>query len=129
MSPLLIMPAAALALLTLSCAPRIVSTPDPETLAGHSLIRRDTYGIPHITASTEEAAAFAFGYAQAEDHAGEIGRRYLAARGESAKHFGESGLPNDVAMAQFDNLAVSTAALDHIDPLYRRIIGAYAAGV
>ena len=48
-------------------------------LAQHATIRRDTYGIPHILADSEEAAAFAFGYAQAEDHAAEIGRRYLGA--------------------------------------------------
>jgi acyl-homoserine-lactone acylase len=92
-------------------------------------IRRDTYGVPHILAGSEEAAAFAFGYAQAEDHAAEIGRRYLSARGEGARHFGQSALANDVTMAQFDNLAESTAALARITPLYRRIITAYAAGV
>jgi acyl-homoserine-lactone acylase len=121
--------AAVLACLTLSCAPRVVRAPDPEALAAQALIRRDGFGIPHIVADTEEAAAFAFGYAQAEDHAAEIGRRYLSARGEGARHFGESALASDVAMAQFDNLAASTAALERIDPLYRRIITAYAAGV
>ena len=113
----------------LSCAPRVIRPPDPEALAGQSVIRRDTFGIPHILAQSEEAAAFAFGYAQAEDHAAEIGRRDLAARGEAARHFGDGALTSDVAMAQFDNLAESTAALARIDPLYRRIISAYAAGV
>src|SRR5918993_448235 len=83
-------------------APRL---PDPGELAQHVTIRRDTYGIPHILADSEEAAAFGFGYAQAEDHAAQIGSRYLAARGEAAKHFGESAVDDDLAMAQFDNLA------------------------
>ena len=112
-----------------SCARPSIQLPSPDLLAQQATIRRDTYGIPHIFAETEEAAAFAFGYAQAEDHAAEIGRRYLSARGEEAVHFGQEGLSNDVAMAQFDNLAASRAALDGITPLYRRIITAYAAGV
>ncbi|HJR59239.1 MAG TPA: penicillin acylase family protein [Vicinamibacterales bacterium] len=112
-----------------ACVPKRPELPSADILAQQVTIRRDTYGIPHILADTEEAAAFGFGYAQAEDHAAEIGRRYLSARGEEALNFGETGLSNDLAMAQFDNLAASRAALDTITPLYRRIIGAYAAGV
>ena len=123
-------PAAVLvAVAALSCGRQSIELPSPDRLASQSIIRRDTYGIPHILAETEEAAAFAFGYAQAEDHAAEIGRRYLSARGEEAAHFGEEGLSNDVAIAQFDNVAASRAALERITPLYRRIITAYAEGV
>jgi len=121
--------AVALAAVAWSCARPALQLPSADVLAAQVLIRRDTYGIPHILAETEEAAAFAFGYAQAEDHAAEIGRRYIAARGEAAAFFGEPGLSGDVAMAQFDNPAASRAALDTITLLYRRIIGAYAEGV
>lgn len=120
---------ALLAAVAAGCGRQSPELPSADRLAQQVTIRRDTYGIPHILAETEEAAAFAFGYAQAEDHATEIGRRYLSARGEEARHFGPEGLTNDVAMAQFDNLAASTAALERITPLYRRIISAYAAGV
>jgi acyl-homoserine-lactone acylase len=47
-----------------------------------------TFGEPHITGETEAAVAFGFGYAQAEDHAAEMARRFLAARGEAAKYLG-----------------------------------------
>ena len=114
---------------TVACGRPAPEFPDPDNLAQHVTIRRDTWGIPHILADSEEAAAFGFGYAQAEDHGAEIGGRYLAGRGESAKHFGEPGLTNDVAMAQFDNLAEARRGLERITPLYRRIISAYAAGV
>ena len=112
-----------------SCSGRTVTLPSSDVLSQQVTIRRDTYGIPHILADTEEAAAFGFGYAQAEDHALEIGRRYLESRGEESQVFGDSGLANDVAMAMFDNLETSRAALEEIRPLYRRIISAYAAGV
>ncbi|HXG54607.1 MAG TPA: penicillin acylase family protein [Vicinamibacterales bacterium] len=108
---------------------RQLAFPEPDALAQHVTIRRDTYGIPHILADSEEAAAFGFGYAQAEDHAEEIGRRYISARGEGARYFGDSGLAGDIAMAQFDNLAEARRGLDRITPLYRRVIAAYAAGV
>ena len=114
---------------TPGCGRQVPELPSANQLSAQATIRRDTYGVPHILAQSEEAAAFAFGYAQAEDHAAEIGRRYLSARGQSARYFGQPGLSSDVTMAQFDNLAESTAALARITPLYRRIIGAYAAGV
>ena len=116
-------------LIAASCGPGRVQVPAPEALAGQATIRRDTFGIPHILADTEEAAAFAFGYAQAEDHAAAIGMQIISGRGEEARYFGESGLANDEAMAQFDNLAESRRGLTRISPLYRRIITAYAAGV
>jgi acyl-homoserine lactone acylase PvdQ len=63
-------------------------TPETWPLAGKVIIRRDVYGIPHILAETEEAAAFGFGYAQAEDHCQTIARALVSARGEEAKYFG-----------------------------------------
>ena len=47
-------------------------------------IRRDRFGVPHILAEDIEAAGYGFGYAMAEDHGAELGRRYLQARGEAA---------------------------------------------
>jgi acyl-homoserine-lactone acylase len=121
--------AACLLLVALSCRPVPPDLPDPDRLASQVVIRRDTYGIPHILASTEEAAAFAFGYAQAEDHAAEIGRRYIAARGQAALVFGASGIENDLDMAQFDNVEQARRGLAELSPLFRRVITAYAAGV
>lgn len=117
-----------LLLLSPACGRRPV-LPDPDTLASQATIRRDDFGIPHILAQTEEAAAFAFGYAQAEDHAAEIGRRYIRARGQEALHFGADGIENDFRMAHFDNTAEAQRALGEISDLYRGLISAYAAGV
>lgn len=113
----------------LACGPRRVPSPDARQLAAQSVIRRDDFGVPHILAQTEDAAAFAFGYAQAEDHALEIGRRYIRARGEEALHFGQRGVENDFNMARFDNRDEARRGLDDVSDLYRRVIAAYAAGV
>ena len=111
------------------CGPRRIASPDARQLAAQALIRRDDFGVPHILAQTEEAAAFAFGYAQAEDHAVEIARRYVAARGEAALHFGQGGVENDFNIARFDNLAEARRGLDEVSDVYRQVIAAYAAGV
>jgi acyl-homoserine-lactone acylase len=112
-----------------SCGRTSIDLPSADRLSQQVTIRRDTFGIPHILAESEEAAAFAFGYAQAEDHAIEIARRLVSARGEEARYFGASGLANDVGMAQFDNVAEARRGLTLVSPLYRRILAAYAAGV
>lgn len=88
-------------------------------LARHVSIRRDTFGIPHILAETEEAAAFGFGYAQAEDHAVEIARLFIRARGQEARYFGRSGIENDVAMRRFDNYEEAKKGLNQVSALYR----------
>jgi acyl-homoserine-lactone acylase len=93
-------------------------------------IRRDTFGVPHILAEDEEAAGFAFGFAMAEDHAEELGRRYLQARGEAARHFGAAELDSDFAMRRFDNRAAARRALsDDIGRRFRQWLRGFAAGV
>jgi acyl-homoserine-lactone acylase len=93
-------------------------------------IRRDTFGVPHILAEDEEAGGFGFGYAMAEDHAVELGRRYLQARGEGARHFGAGELDSDLAMRRFDNRDAARRALDDdIGGRFRRWLEGFAAGV
>jgi len=93
-------------------------------------IRRDTFGIPHILAEDEEAAGFAFGYAMAEDHAVEIGRRYLQARGEASRHFGPAHAETDFAMRRLDNRGGARRALqDETGRRFRRWLQGFAAGV
>jgi acyl-homoserine-lactone acylase len=92
-------------------------------------IRRDTFGIPHVIGEDEEAAAFGFGYAQAEDHMVEIARGFVRARGEAARYFGPEEADNDFAMHRFDNLAEAGKALQRITPHFRTIVRAYAAGL
>ncbi|HJZ81901.1 MAG TPA: penicillin acylase family protein [Pyrinomonadaceae bacterium] len=92
-------------------------------LASQVSIRRDTYGIPHILAKTEEAAAFGFGYAQAEDHCLSIARRLIAARGEAAKHTGQ-GQEGDFLIKRFDNLGLCKKNFGQLDSLLQRIYDA-----
>ena len=120
--------AAALSSIAVACHRQPV-LPSADRLAAQVTIRRDSLGVPHILAASEEAAAFGFGYAQAEDHALAIVRRMIAARGEGAKHFGEEAVEGDLDMAQFDNIGAARRGLATISPLFRRIVSSYAAGV
>ncbi len=99
-------------------------------LSQRAEIRRDTFGVPHIVAEDDEAAGFGFGFAMAEDHAAELGRRYLQARGEAARHFGGAELDSDLAMRRFDNRAAARRALaDEIGRRFRQWLRGFAAGV
>ena len=97
-------------------------------LAGRVVIRRDTFGVPHITGETEAAVAFGFGYTQAEDHAAEMARRFLAARGDAAKHLGPAFLDNDLAMRRWDNAGESRRALASLDRTFREVLEGFAEG-
>ncbi len=103
-------------------------TPSSAGLAAKVTIRRDAYGIPHILAETEEAAAFGFGYAQAEDHCLEIARSFISARGEEARIFG-TGMESDFLLKLYENQSMAAQDLRNVGALYRTIVNAYAAGV
>lgn len=106
-----------------------VATPDADALSQHVTIRRDTFGVPHILADSEEAAAFALGYAQAEDHAVALGQRFLRARGEGARVFGREAMESDFAMRRFDNLGEATRQLARVGAPFRRVMAAFASGI
>ncbi len=97
-------------------------------LSQQVVIRRDTYGVPHILAETEEAAAFAMGWAQAEDHCVEIARRFLRARGEEARSLG-TGVETDFEMKRYGNHATARKTFHLLSPLMRSMLKAYAAGL
>ncbi|MBL8144614.1 MAG: penicillin acylase family protein, partial [Acidobacteria bacterium] len=98
-------------------------------LADRVTITRDTRGVPHIVADDEDAAAYGFGYAMAEDHAAEMGRKYLAARGESARVFGDEFADRDLAVRRLRNREAARDALRVIGREFRDWLTAYAAGV
>jgi acyl-homoserine-lactone acylase len=96
-------------------------------LAEQVLIRRDNFGVPHILAESEEAAAFGMGYAQAEDHAVEVARRFVTARGEGAKYLGTDA-ESDFRMKRYGNYEVARARFSELSPLFQSMMNAYAAG-
>lgn len=100
-----------------------------KSLADQVLIRRDTFGVPHILAESDEAAAFGLGYAQVEDHPEALARWLLSGRGQAAKYFGPEYLEDDVAAHRIGGAEEARAGLVTLDPQFRRMIRAFADGV
>lgn len=109
-----------------TCRPACAES--PASLAAQVTIRRDTYGVPHILAATEEAAALAMGYAQAEDHCMELARRLISARGEEAKYTGE-GVESDFESRRYGIYSSAAQQFSDLPLLTKQQLNAYAAGV
>jgi acyl-homoserine-lactone acylase len=99
-----------------------------DDLAKLVTIRRDTFGVPHILAETEEAAYLGQGYATAEDRVLVMARLYLQARGEEAAHFGEKFVENDFLVKQMRIHEGAQEGYAKLAPWVQRILDAYAAG-
>jgi acyl-homoserine-lactone acylase len=99
-----------------------------DDLAKQVTIRRDTLGVPHILAPTEEAAYFGQGYASAEDRVLVLARLYLQARGEEAAYFGEAFAESDFLVKQLHIHEGARTGYAKLAPWVQRILDGYAAG-
>jgi acyl-homoserine-lactone acylase len=116
-----------LALMAIVAAPARAAD-DGDALASQVTIRRDQYGVPHIFAATEEAAAFGHGYASAEDHVRVMGRLYLKARAEESAYFGEEFAEADFLVKALHMLQGAEEGFPKLPPWVQRILDGYADG-
>src|SRR4051794_6539147 len=98
-------------------------------IKGEVTIARDGDGVPLITASDDEDAAFGLGFAHAQDRLFqmEMMRRYGA--GRLAEVVGADALPIDRQMRVLGIYRAAEAALASLPAPVRRGVEAYAAGV
>src|SRR5262249_20148210 len=89
----------------------------------------DDYGIPHIYAPTLEDAAFAMGYAQAEDRLEELLKNYRRAAGTMAEVFGPQFYEDDVAQRVWRHAEISRSRFNQLSPKVRGVLEAYIEGV
>jgi acyl-homoserine-lactone acylase len=80
-----------LALLFLITTFNIYSQINPDAIE----IVRDSYGVPHIYATTDAEVAYGFAWAQAEDDFKTIQQAYLAGNGLLSKFIGLKGASAD----------------------------------
>ncbi|MBI3734910.1 penicillin acylase family protein, partial [Candidatus Sumerlaeota bacterium] len=102
--------------------------PDYRELAKKVEIRRDEWGVPHILAPSEEAAALAMGYVQGEDYPLLLSQLFAAARGESAKYFGEKEESKDLRIKSLRLYEDSFERFHELKPNLQAILNAFAAG-
>src|SRR5215831_13400419 len=98
---------ALLAVITLSLVIPFAARSNTVPSADEATIYRDEYGIPHVFASTLEAAAYAIGYAQAEDRLEELLKNYRRANGTMAEVFGPDSFRNDMLARMFRHEEIS----------------------
>ena len=97
--------------------------------AQEATLYRDEFGVPHIYASTLDSAAFAAGYAQAEDRLEELLKNYRRASGTMAEVFGPRHFHDDLVQRLFRHEEISREKYSALRPQLRAIIEAYQAGI
>lgn len=97
--------------------------------SGQAEILRDEFGVPHIFAGTLEDAAFAIGYAQAEDRLEELLRNYRKAEGTMAEAFGADWYRHDYIQRVWRHAAIAREKYNEVSPKMRASIEAYQAGI
>ena len=103
-------------------------------------IVRDVFGVPHINASSQEAAFFGFGYAQAEDAIETVMLNFLTATGSLSKTFGPfnynntwnpslSNIESDVLLRELGVPASEEDYLKVNETMRRVMIEPFTAGI
>jgi acyl-homoserine lactone acylase PvdQ len=92
-------------------------------------ILRDDFWVAHIFASTPAGAAFASGYAQAEDRLEDLMRNYRKSQGTMAEAFGPEWYSHDVRQRRWAHARVAKEHYSELSPVVRSIIEGYCAGV
>lgn len=94
-----------------------------------AVIRRDTYGVPHVWGATDADAAYGLAFAHAEDDFDTIQQTFLAARGRLATVFG----PESAAIDYFVHLLRIPATVEQgwpeLSAQTRALCEAYADGI
>jgi len=97
--------------------------------SGEAEILRDEYGVPHIFANRLEDAAYAIGYAQAQDRLEELLKNYRKAEGTMSEAFGPEWYRHDYIQRVWRHAAISRERYNEVSPKMRASIEAYQAGI
>jgi acyl-homoserine lactone acylase PvdQ len=108
-----------------------LACPDSALAKGkrEATIYRDEFGVPHVFAENLETAAYAVGYAQAEDRLEELLKNYRRATGTMAEVFGPSHYRNDLIQRIWRHGEISREKYNEITPKMRAVIEAYIEGL
>lgn len=90
---------------------------------------RDTWGVPHIYGKTEEAVAFAQGYAQAEDRLETVLKAFCKAEGTMARAFGKDWIEHDYRQRLCGHAEVSKRRYHELNEQSRKNIEAFVDGI
>lgn len=117
--------------LLLICAPALAQSPmdDAQGLWAEAVLYRDGWGVPHVYADNSRAMAFAFGYAQAEDHIERMLIAYRLANGRAAEIFGEDLAAADELAIRLGHADLAWQAYEYADRITQDLCEGFALGV
>src|SRR5690242_9455944 len=97
--------------------------------AAEATIYRDEFGIPHIFSATLESAAYAVGYAQAEDRLEELLKNYRRANGTMSEVFGPEYFRQDLIQHTWRHAEISREKYSQVSAKMRGVIESYHQGI
>ena len=101
----------------------------PHTVPEEVTLYRDGWGIPHIYGTTDRAAAFGYGYAQAHDRTKAVIRNLSLGSGRLAESVGEEAVPLDFQQRLWGHREAAQTALQKAPPAVRDWVTAFSAGI
>ncbi len=100
-----------------------------EEMAQSVTIRRDEWGVPHITGPSDASVAFGMAYAQGEDYFWQVEDSYIQSIGRYAEIVGSAGVPGDVMNRMFEIPQRAKEEVTELSEEFRAIAVAYADGL
>jgi acyl-homoserine-lactone acylase len=92
-------------------------------------IVRDSYGVPHIFASTDAEVAYGFGWAQAEDNFKTIQQAYLAGNGLLSKLKGLKGASADFLVQLIQSENTVNEQFHTLDSNFIKLLNGFTDGI
>ena len=92
-------------------------------------IVRDSYGVPHIFASTDAEVAYGFGWAQAEDNFKTIQQAYLAGNGLLSKLKGLKGASADFLVQLIQSENTVNEKFHTLDSNFIKLLNGFTDGI
>ena len=114
----------AICLLVLTSCQRTAEIQEPDTQ-----IDWDSWGVPHISAASDEGFFFADGWAQMHAHANTILKLYGTSRGRAAEYWGEKHLESDLLVHTLGHPDQAAAMSANQDPELKKLLSAFVSGM
>ncbi len=92
-------------------------------------IVRDFWGVPHIFASSSEAAFYGLGYSTAEDRMFQMEYSRRIVKGTISEIMGEKGIQSDTQWKTIGWYRHAQEMAENLEPTTKSLLEAYAAGV
>jgi acyl-homoserine-lactone acylase len=128
MSPARLMRALVL-IITLCATGRAAPEAPGERAGAQVTIYRDTWGVPHVYASSEAAGFYGLGFAQAQDRLPQLLAGALWVQGRRAEILGDADLASDIEIRRWRHFEEArTNGLAHLSPQLQSDYRAFIAG-